>query len=118
MVFAQTSSSFAQSQQRVRSLFHAIMRELPRTRRLYQIEMTEREMRSRVLTLFKRNAGVREVRQIDFLLYRAEAEFQEIQKQYKTKAGLMRYFEKDPSTSAAKKSEGDKAVQDLFNKYL
>jgi NADH dehydrogenase (ubiquinone) 1 alpha subcomplex subunit 6 len=63
---------------------------------LYALEVSSRQIRSRVRQEFEKHRYVSDTKVIDRLLFKGRQEYEETMNQWKQKTHVMRYFNEDP----------------------
>lgn len=76
-------------------LYRRVCREIPRVINVFDLDMTEREVRKKVRRLFDKNANVTDPRMVAMLLEKGEMDFQETVEQWKQKSQLHRLLGHD-----------------------
>ena len=75
---------------RVVDLYRRSLREIPRTINVFDMDMPEAEVRTKVRALFRKHDGVKDPRVIDHLLMKGENDLQETVEVWKQRAHLYR----------------------------
>jgi len=85
---------------RVVDLYRRILREIPRVITVFDMDLTEKELRKKVREQFKVHDGITDPRAIDRLLLRAELDLEETVNVWKQKAHVYRLLGMDEEPNA------------------
>eukprot|EP00275_Glaucocystis_incrassata_P000644 EC120095.1.p1 GENE.EC120095.1~~EC120095.1.p1 ORF type:complete len:134 (+),score=15.99 EC120095.1:49-450(+) len=86
------SANFTESQERVLHLYRQTLKAIPEIIKLYYLEVTPQELRTRINAEFAKHKGVKDVRVIDLLLFKGRNELDETLAMYKTRSHVGRYL--------------------------
>ncbi|GBG33658.1 NADH dehydrogenase ubiquinone 1 alpha subcomplex subunit 6 [Hondaea fermentalgiana] len=89
------SAATAVRKARVVDLYRRCLREIPRTITIFDMDMTEKEVRSRVRGLFRKHDSVTDPRAVDELLLKGELDLEETVNVWKQKTQLSRMLGTD-----------------------
>ena len=89
----------ATQRERVVNLYRRILKTVPHTIRVYDLDLSEKQVKQGVRNMFERNRALRDKGMIDVLLTKAELDFTETVEIWKQKTHLLRILGYDESST-------------------
>ena len=110
-------SVFQNTRAHTLDLYRRICREIPRTIAIYDLDMTEAQVRRGVRSLFDEHREARDPRLVRILLEKAELEFHETVEQWKQKSHLHRLLGHDdnPEVVLPQHQGESQFLRDFYN---